>query len=252
MQIPRLLAGAHRERDHQRLKGVLMRSSRIIGILAVCLATAFPAGAAQTTAAVDHVQSGGVSFNELVVSGNVLISQRYGNFGITNDIGAVATNGTPAPTATFLAAGNGGTCQFQPFYTCTYWYTPNPQVVSPTALSMDPIGNTATLVATVTDQNNQPHTFNMRLTKPQAMQIARPDLVYNPALNLYVDPATGVMGASAFFSPVVGISRGGYALSGTVDNAVFVPAAPNCTQYCNWSYSNTFQFISGGASVVAP
>lgn len=229
-----------------------MRIIRTIPLVVLCVAAAFPSGAAQTSATADYMQSAGVNINEYVVNGNQLISARYANVGITNVIGAVATNGSPTPSTSFLAAGSGGTCTYVPFFNCTYWYTNGVQVVSPTALSMDPAGNSATLVVTLNDQNNQPHTFNVRVTKPQSLTILRPDLVYNPQLNVYVDPDTSVIGASAYTTPLLGIARGGYAVSGIVDGAPYVPASPNCAPYCNSGGGNSYQSLNTGVSAVVP
>jgi hypothetical protein len=228
-----------------------MKKLRAVSILLVCLAATIPSRAATSSAGADYLQSAGMSFNQFTYSGNTVTNSRYGSIGISNDVGASLVNGTSSPMTNFLASGSGGDCVWNPYPTCISWYA-NLQVVSPTALTIDPIGNSATLVATINDTTNQPHVFNVRLTNPASLQIIRPDLVYNPQLNVYYDPVNNVFGATAASSPVAGIARQGYTITGTVDGIPLTPAPPGCTGYCNYLFAGSYQALSVGASAIVP
>lgn len=128
------------------------------------------------------------------------------------------------PTVDFLADGWITHAVTTPIC-CTYTTTSIPQqAISPTALSMDPLGNSARFTATLSSP--APHAFDLTLVEPSALFISQP--CATNCSNVWYNPQTN--GAQANSTQVVHLQRFGYKVSGIVDNApltsdAFVSAA---------------------------
>lgn len=210
-----------------------------MALVVVAALGAGPARAGVTTSVAFH-QEAGFGFNIYDPTSG---AQRYGQIAVFTDAGETSTGPTVVPSTSFKAYAYVQDCNW---YSCTFTLF-NTQVVTPTALSMDPIGNSATISAClVPTTGGSCHNFNLSLTKPQSLQPQICATVVCLSQNAYVAPDGSSAGASAY--EWIGLYRYGYTVSGTFDNAAFVPPVP---PYGNYG-AGTFESLSLGASVVAP
>lgn len=123
------------------------------------------------------------------------------------------------PTVEFLADGWITHAVTTPVC-CTYTTTSIPQqAISPTALSMDPLGNSARFTATLSSP--APHAFDLTLIEPQTLSVSQP--CTTNCSNVWYNPQTN--GARASSSQAVFLQRFGYRVSGIVDNAALTTDA---------------------------
>ena len=191
-----------------------MRRIISIAILAVSTIGMLPSHAV-TVSAASAYQAAGIQ-----VYGYAYPVTYQGYLNIYTTAGETSTGPAVSPVATFQASGDIFAYNYQT-NVATQFNFPN-QTVSPTALTMDPAGNSATITACLTASQGGPcHQFTLSMTKPQSLNVGLCPLVLCLP-NAYVTPDGSSAGGSAYEG--VGINRAGYTISGLFDGAA-IPAA---------------------------
>jgi len=210
----------------------MKRSFIAVALAAVAVLATSSAGAVvDTNSALDRFAF--VGWSEPTPTGSV-----GGWLSIDQRTRAATSDLTATPAADFTAQGVLYVWTTSPC--CTYTTIPIPlQAVSPTALSMDPIGNSARFTGTLTS-NLGAHAFDLTLVEPAGMTYGVP--CTNGCVNAWHNPGTNKVGATTYNA--TGISRYGYKVTGVADG---VPLTPS-----GGVYAQTFAAISNTAGVVAP
>ncbi len=95
----------------------------------------------------------------------------------------------------------------------------NWQRIDPTALTMDPLGNSARVLTTLTSSTNQVRSFNLTFSRPTTLSV-NGCFPLVACVNAWIAPD----GSSAGASSVLGLNRSGYVVSGTFAGAPFDPS----------------------------
>jgi hypothetical protein len=160
-------------------------------------------------------------------TGTALVVQSY-NFGVgrnlpgggyenfsfyaSNSTGGTLAGSTVTPSTDFKAQANSLSCNAS--YVCTE-ATFNTQQVAPTALSIDPLGNSIHFVACLAPSTGGPcRNFDVTATRPSGTSQC---LACTQVPNVWFDPSGNMVGGSLYvFS---GLQRYGYTIAGTFNGA---------------------------------
>jgi hypothetical protein len=163
---------------------------------------------------------------------------RWGAFHARQDVDAVSDDAEATPSAQFVAEGFIVEEVQTPCCTTTFDGI-LPQIVSPTAMSMDPLGNSATFTGMLTGTQGS-YAFDLSLTGPTAMGYG--PWCQLPCVNAYFDPSTETAGARHLQG--VGLSRSGYTVTGVF--AGYLISGDSMV------WADTFTQVGATQSVVAP
>ncbi|MHB8512575.1 MAG: hypothetical protein ACYDCC_10365 [Actinomycetota bacterium] len=163
----------------------------------------------------------------------------YSGVNVISNVSVDNFTGNVTPAADFTANAYSETCTYTPMYSCASWNAPD-QIVSPTALQMDPLENSATFTATLRDSSGNNHSINITLTRPTTNGVG------------YSNPNAWVDGQSAQVSvSYLGFSRNGFVVNGTIDSTtlsntpcVAIGICGNTGGYTNQSVYNTFAQVN--------
>jgi hypothetical protein len=164
---------------------------------------------------------------------------RMGGASIRSVAGASSSGGTITPTADFVASAYDRACDDSG---CIEYEFPD-QVVQPTALNMDPLGNVVQFRACLFPMSGSCRSFDLTFTRPASLSpIYCFPLLACLNVNAWFDPATNSALLSAFES--IGVHRFGYSVTGTFNGGP-LPTTENMS-------SESAQTLGLSQTVTAP
>ncbi|MFN2613871.1 MAG: hypothetical protein ABR552_03520 [Actinomycetota bacterium] len=218
------------------------RSICMLGLALVAAMTVLPARATLTSA-VDFAEFASLNFSSY---DPMINTYTQGAIQLYTNVVASQNGTSVTPTADLIGNAFYSVCTFSPAYYCTTNDLFPTQVVSPTALSIAPLGNSAHLTACLTPTSGPCKTFDLTLSQPQSLGVQTCLPPINCALpNAWVDTATNKAGASNY--AFVGIARYPYSeVTGTFDGVAYVPST------YGGQFAQTFQGAYLPIGVAAP
>lgn len=163
-----------------------------------------------------------------------LVSLNFSGAGFSGSIGVFRSTAPPAAPGT-VASGYLFLCDPG----CNF-HTFAQQQVPDAGLTMDLLGNSATINVTLTDQIGDPYTFAVRMDRPKFLFLNVPPSNM-PFVNAWLDEEDPAVGARLLALP--SIQRSNYVAAGTVNGSYAITST---------FMDSTYRTLEAGVEVVLP